>query len=114
MIITTVGGQKILRKMDIKEILVVEQQNTQIILHKRDLFWRAYEKSAFLFVRNIKEFQIIKKSFYKNMIQNVVYLVDNQIYADSLKTNSKIAFCSKISLSIQQIWRPFIRIFGNT
>ena len=59
--------------MKILDILELEQENTQIILHKEGMFWRAYEHSAFLFVKHIKEYSLTKK-FYKNVKQEVVYL----------------------------------------
>ncbi len=60
--------------MKIKEILQIEQKNTNFIfLHKEGLFWRAYERSAYFFTLYIKEYQIIKK-FYKNVNSEVVYL----------------------------------------
>jgi len=60
--------------MKINEIITFEAENTSsIILHKEGLFWRAYEKSAFLFIRHIKEYQITKK-YYKNVKAEIVYL----------------------------------------
>lgn len=46
-------------KMEISEIIKTEQENTQIVLHKEGLFLRAYERSAFLFVKYIREYQDI-------------------------------------------------------
>ncbi len=60
--------------MKIKAILQIEQKNTNsIFLHKEGLFWRAYERSAYLFTLHIKVYQITKK-FYKNVNSEVVYL----------------------------------------
>ncbi|MEA3452096.1 MAG: hypothetical protein U9Q83_09375 [Bacteroidota bacterium] len=60
--------------MKIQDILELEKNNTNnIILHKEGIFWRAYEKSAYLFTLYIKEYQITKK-FYKNVNTEVVYL----------------------------------------
>lgn len=58
--------------MVILDILALEKENTQIILHKEGLFIRAYERSAFMFTKHIKEYTITKK-FYKNAKQEVVY-----------------------------------------
>lgn len=42
--------------MKIKDILQIEQENTDnISLLKEGIFWRAYEKSAYLFTLYIKE-----------------------------------------------------------
>lgn len=59
--------------MGISDILQLEQDNQQIILHKEGLFVRVYEHSAYLFVKHIKPYRITKK-FYKNVKQEVVYL----------------------------------------
>ena len=59
--------------MKISEIVKTEQENIQIVLHKEGLFYRVYERSAFLFVKHIKEYQVIKK-YYKNVKQEVAYL----------------------------------------
>ena len=61
------------QEMVINGILVLEQGNTQIILHKEGLFIRVYERSAYLFVKHIKAYSITKK-FYKNVKQELVYL----------------------------------------
>ncbi len=60
--------------MKIKEVIILENKNTNsIILHKEGLFWRAYEKSAFLFMLHIKEYKVIKK-YYKNVKSEVTHL----------------------------------------
>jgi len=40
--------------MGISNILELEQINTQILLHKEGLFIRAYEYSAYLFLKYLK------------------------------------------------------------
>ncbi len=60
--------------MKIKDILRVEQNNkNSIFLIKEGIFWRCYEYSAFLFVKNIKEFHITKK-YIKNVKQNIIFI----------------------------------------
>jgi len=49
------------------------KQYKQHLLTQEGLFWRAYELSAYLFVRNIKDYQI-KKKHYKNVGKDVVFL----------------------------------------
>jgi len=44
-----------------------------IVLYKEGMFWRAYERSAMLFVLHIKAFQLTKK-YIKNAQSEVVYL----------------------------------------
>lgn len=59
--------------MGIKNILELEKENKQIILHKEGLFIKVYERSAYLFTKHIKAYKLTKK-FYKNVKQEVVYL----------------------------------------
>ena len=59
--------------MGISDILDLEQENSDIILHKEGLFIRVYERSAYLFTKHLKAYNITKK-FYKNVKQEVVYL----------------------------------------
>ena len=59
--------------MGIKEILEVENANAgSINLFKEGIFWRVYQKSAYLFTKHIKDLKAIKK-FYKNVNSEVVY-----------------------------------------
>ncbi len=60
--------------MRISDILIKENNNSgQIILHKEGLFWRAYEKSAYLFSINIRKYKIIRK-YFKGIAKDVVFL----------------------------------------
>ena len=80
--------------MGISEILELESKNRDITLHKEGLFWRAYEHSAYLFVKQIKEYNLTKK-FYKNVNQEVVYL--------GFPQNSLLkieAICQKLKLNV--------------
>lgn len=59
--------------MTIKEILVVENANTdKINLFKEGIFWRVYNQSAYYFVKHLKELKVMKK-FYKVVNIEVVY-----------------------------------------
>lgn len=59
--------------MKIEEILKLEQNNCEcIILHHEGLFWRAYEQSAYRFVKHIKQYQITKK-YIKSVKSDIVY-----------------------------------------
>ena len=61
-------------RMGIKEIQQIEKANNcNILLLQEGMFWRAYEKSAYLFVKHIKEYALTKR-FYKNIGQDIVYL----------------------------------------
>lgn len=58
----------------IREILREERpETTTIWLHREGTFYRAYQYSACLFARHIKEYKVHHK-FYKNVQQEVFYL----------------------------------------
>lgn len=60
--------------MKIKDILQQEENNTEnILLYKEGMFWRAYEKSAYLFITFVKEFKITKR-YFRNVNTEIVYL----------------------------------------
>jgi hypothetical protein len=61
-------------KMLIREILKIENTNTtgRINLFKEGIFWRVYQKSAYLFIKQIKDLKALKK-FYKVVNSEVVY-----------------------------------------
>ena len=51
----------------------MEQNNINCCyLVKEGIFWRVYQKSAYYFVKHIKELKVLKK-FYKNVDSEVVY-----------------------------------------
>ncbi len=82
--------------MVISDILELEKENTNIILHKEGLFIRVYERSAYLFVKHIKTYNLTKK-FYKNVKQEVVYLGFPQ------SSFSKIeAICKEQNLTVKE------------
>ena len=59
--------------MQVKDIVTLEKDNyTNIYLLREGLFWRAYEKSAYLFTSHIKPYQLNKK-YYKNVDCELVY-----------------------------------------
>ncbi len=59
--------------MAISGILELEKDNTQIILHIEGLFVRVYDRSAYLFSKHIKAYNL-SKNFYKNVKQEESYL----------------------------------------
>lgn len=86
--------------MKIKEIVEIESKNIDsIILLREGLFWRAYEKSAYHFTRNVKQFRPIKK-FIKAINSEVVYL---GLPNNSLKTILKLADNKKVDQNKQKI-----------
>lgn len=59
--------------MSISEILKKEAANNgDIILFKEGIFWRAYERSAFLFTLHVKPYQVTKR-YFKNVGCEVVF-----------------------------------------
>lgn len=60
--------------MKITEIIKIEESNTEkIYLFKEGFFWRAYERSAYRFVKYIRNFQVIKKHI-KKVNQEICYI----------------------------------------
>jgi len=60
--------------MKIKEVIQLENGNTRCCYLIPDgIFWRAYEKSAFWFVKNLKPYLITKKHF-KGINADVAFL----------------------------------------
>ncbi len=111
--------------MKIQDILQLEQNNTGIvILHKEGIFYRAYERSAYLFAFNVKQYQITKK-YYKNIKQYIVYL---GFPTNSLGTILKIVSNKQVSKQDKTIiikdfdfdknkfnlWKSTIEIQANT
>lgn len=70
--------------MKISEIVKIEQNNTSnIFLFKEGIFYRCYEASALLFIKNFKQYKVHKK-FFKAVNMEVVYLGFPQIALDTL------------------------------
>lgn len=60
--------------MTYKEIILREADNTSLIyLYKEGLFWKAYEKSAYLFVNSIASYKV-KSKFVKAVKQDIIYI----------------------------------------
>jgi hypothetical protein len=61
--------------MTVKEILEIENANTgSINLFKEGICWRVYEKSAWRFVKNIRDYRVFRKHV-KAVKQDIAYLV---------------------------------------
>jgi len=59
--------------MKIKEVLSFEKGNiSHVFLVKEGMFWRVYNRSAFLFTKHVKALKLTKK-FYKIVGRNMVY-----------------------------------------
>lgn len=60
--------------MRVAEILEIEKTNFEnIYLFKEGFFWRVYEKSAWRFLKNIREYRVFRK-YVKAVKQDIVYL----------------------------------------
>lgn len=60
--------------MTIKKVIALEENNKNCVyLIKEGYFWRCYEKSAYLFIKYIKNFQIIKR-YIKSIDKEICYL----------------------------------------
>jgi len=60
--------------MTVKEILEIENANTgSINLFKEGICWKVYEKSAWRFVKNIREYRVLRK-YVKAVKQDIAYL----------------------------------------
>ena len=60
--------------MQVKDILALEiAKRRSIVLLKEGLFWRAYNRSAFLFVHHFRPIKLIKK-YVKTVQQEIVYV----------------------------------------
>ena len=60
--------------MKIEDNLKKEDQNKdKIYLYAEGIFWKAYERSAFLFFKNLKSYNV-KTRFYKKVNRDVKYL----------------------------------------
>ena len=60
--------------MTYKEIILREASNTNLIyLYKEGLFWKAYEKSAYLFVNSIASYKA-KSKYVKAVKQDIIYI----------------------------------------
>jgi hypothetical protein len=58
--------------MEIGGIIFIEEGNTNCIhLYKEGSFWKAYERSAYLFVKHLKNYQT-KRRYYKNINQEII------------------------------------------
>jgi len=59
--------------MQIKNIIAKEDNNANsILLFREGIFWRAYERSAFLFITHLKPYRLSKK-YYKNVGCEIVF-----------------------------------------
>lgn len=60
------SGRIFFEKMNISEIITLEATNAdKIYLLKEGFFWRAYERSAYRFVKHIRNFQAVKRHVKK-------------------------------------------------
>lgn len=82
---------------NLQEILSNESENTHsIYLYREGVFYKAYERSAYLFVKNVKPF-MVKKRFVKSVNQEVVSIgfptnsLHNYFEKDKIQANENTA-----------------------
>ena len=62
-------------KLTIAEKYAVEQANlTSIHLYREGTFWRAYERSAYLFVAHVKAYAVVRKEVKQLGFSSAVYI----------------------------------------
>ena len=81
--------------MKIADIIKTED-NTNIYLHNEGLFWRAYEYSAYAFVKNIKQYNA-KKKFIKIVDSDIVFIG----FPDST-LNNILALCKQNGFAVNK------------
>ena len=81
--------------MKIEDIIKTED-NASIYLHNEGLFWRAYEYSAFAFVKEIKQYNA-KKKFIKIVNSEIVFIG----FPDSTLGNI-LALCKQNGFSVNK------------
>jgi peptidoglycan hydrolase CwlO-like protein len=97
--------------MTVKEILEIENANTGgINLFKEGIFWRVYEKSAWRFVKNIREYRVFKK-YVKAVKQDIAYLVFPESALSEILTTVETKYASSHTLRKSEI---FVEIQGFT
>jgi hypothetical protein len=80
--------------MDISGIVFIEEGNRQDIhLYQEGVFWKAYERSAYLFVRYIKAYRT-KKRYYKSIAQDIVSISFPDIVFSGLLSGCELVPCA--------------------
>jgi len=97
--------------MKIAEILEIENANTgSINLFKEGICWKVYEKSAWRFVKNIREYRVFRK-YVKAIKQDIEYLVVPESSLQEILTTIWPRHASSHTLCKSEI---FIEIQGFT
>jgi hypothetical protein len=86
--------------MNILRIIQLEQENRRHIhLHKEGSFWKAYERSAYLFVECIKPYKT-KLRYYRNINMKVISTGFPDVALAGLIDKRKIDLQSETNISI--------------
>jgi hypothetical protein len=87
--------------MGISGVILIEDGNTNNIhLYKEGSFWKAYERSAYLFVHHIKPYRT-KLRYYKNIEREVISIGFPDSALSGLVKDCKIIYRTETSLSIE-------------
>lgn len=108
---------------NLQEILSKESENTHsIYLYREGVFYKAYEHSAYLFVKNVKPF-MIKKRFVKYVNRDVVSIgfptnsLHNYFEKDKIQEDERMAAVVldvSIDSSVFLEWRKNIELTQET
>lgn len=104
---------------NLQEILKTESDNTdKIHFYREGVFYKAYEKSAYLFVTHVKPF-MVKKLFVKSVNQEVVSIgfptnsLRNYFAADKIRekdNEAEVPLDVTVNLSDFESWRERVVI----
>lgn len=104
---------------NLQEILKTESENTdKIHFYREGVFYKAYEKSAYLFVTHVKPF-MVKKLFVKSVNQEVVSIgfptnsLRNYFAADKIQekdNEAEVPLDVAVNLSDFESWRENVAV----
>lgn len=104
---------------NLQEILKTESENTdKIHFYREGVFYKAYEKSAYLFVTHVKPF-MVKKLFVKSVNQEVVSIgfptnsLRNYFEADKIQekdNEAEVPLDVAVNLSDFESWRENVAV----
>ena len=87
--------------MDISGIILIEDANTSHIhLYKEGSFWKAYERSAYLFVKYIRAYQT-KLRYYKNINREIISIGFPDVALAGIMEKAKVALQSEVQVSLE-------------
>jgi hypothetical protein len=87
--------------MEISGIVLIEEMNTHCIhLYREGSFWKAYEQSAYLFVKHIRNYRT-KLQYYKGINREVISIGFPDIVLPDIIKDSKVTLQSDRSTTLE-------------